>query len=185
MRQTPMSPPWCWATAPRAHGQGTCSPADVATPAVSAVWMPWFAAFDEPRPSQTRMTRRESGPRPSFSSSAVTPMTVAEGGATARRQLSPVVSGSPGGRETVYSDRCLPSQSGWDGSTGQLCFGYRPAMSLRTSCHEPAQKAARSDVIWIGRLAGESNSIVSGTAPSTAIAGTSRSTESAARAMPE
>ena len=29
-------------------------------------------------------------------------------------------------------------------------------MSLRTSAHEPAQKPARSEVIWTGRPAGES-----------------------------
>src|SRR6185503_13341762 len=49
------------------------------------------------------------------------------------------------------------------GSAGQACLGYRPAMSLRTSAHEPFQKPGRSEVTWIGRPAGESNESTIGT----------------------
>ena len=51
------------------------------------------------------------------------------------------------------------------GSTGQECFGYRPAMSLRTSAQEPAQNPGRSDVVCSGRPAGLSSTTRSGIDP--------------------
>ncbi len=51
------------------------------------------------------------------------------------------------------------------GFSGQLCRGYRPRMSLRTSAQAPRQNPARSAVIATGRIAGDSSASRNSTRP--------------------
>ena len=83
----------------------------------------------------------------------------AEGGGDRRRG-----DGLPGPHEGHLPASTDRPRSSLAGIAGQSCLGYLPAMSLRTSCHEPAQNPARSLVTCTGRSAGDSRCSVTGTA---------------------